>query len=402
MQITLICCPFKTAFGLYGASLKAAIEKKTGNTVQWVGSNCGCGTPMAVNRQFQTDQCDYFEMLVPGDFVSNRAWKRQLRAAARSVLLYFRAKRYASLSKNAEVIHFQQILNAYGSKAVFHWLNQPSSATRIVTVHELDPDQLEAPERNKIYNRADGIIVHCEEMKQALIRMDVQGEKIHVVLHGTKIPTSFPDNHREGIVFYGGHFLTHNKGLDSLFKAMAIIQERMGANASTLKIHGYYPPELREKAIRLAEEIGVANKIVWLDYLSGEDMAQLYQRSQVCVLPYTGSFAGLAVSLAAASKLPVVSTRKAGIPDHLGDSGIWVEENNPEQLAERIMELLSNDNMREEIGARLMKRAQGFLSWDVIADRTLEIYEESTRKKAAASRHTVPNATKNSVPVGRA
>jgi glycosyltransferase involved in cell wall biosynthesis len=38
------------------------------------------------------------------------------------------------------------------------------------------------------------------------------------------------------------------------------------------------------------------------------------------------------------------------------------------------MELLGNDPMRQEIGARLLKRAQEFLSWDVIADRTLKIY----------------------------
>jgi glycosyltransferase involved in cell wall biosynthesis len=397
MQITSICCPFKTSFGSYGASLKAAIEKKTGNTLQWVASNCGCGTAMATNRQFLTDQCDYFEMLVPGDFVSTKAWKRQLRAAARTVLLYFRAKRYASLSKNAEVIHFQQILNAYGAKAVFHWLNQPSNATRIVTVHELDPDQLEFPERNKAYNRAEGIIVHCEEMRKHLIRLKVQEEKIHVVLHGTKIPAPLLDNPREGIVFYGGHFLTLNKGLDSLFKAMFIIERRMGANCPPLKIHGYYGPDLREQAIRLAEEHGVANKIVWLDYLSDEDTIQLYQHSQVCVLPYTGSFAGRAASIAAACQLPVVCTRKAGLPDHLGDSGVWVEENNPEQLAERTIELLSNDRLRQEIGGRLLKRAKEFLSWDVIADQTLRIYEESARKKAIASGNTVPKVTKNSL-----
>jgi glycosyltransferase involved in cell wall biosynthesis len=224
--------------------------------------------------------------------------------------------------------------------------------------------------------------VHCEEMREHLIRLNVQEEKIHVVLHGTKIPASLPDNHREGIVFYGGHFLTQNKGLDSLFKAMSILQRRMGANAPTLKIHGYYGPDLREQAIRLAEEHRVANKIVWLDYQSDEDTIQLYQHSQVCVLPYTGSFAGRAASLAAACQLPVVCTRQAGLPDHLGDNGAWVEENNPEQLAERIMELLGNDHMRQEIGARLQKRAREFLSWDVIADRTLKIYEESTRKKA--------------------
>jgi glycosyltransferase involved in cell wall biosynthesis len=418
MQITLICCPFKTSFGLYGASLKAAIEKKTGNPMQWVASNCGCGMAVGDSRPFLTHQCDYFEMLHPTDFVpswlswlkpqsgaqsgvskvvSKQTWKRQLRAAARTVFYYFRAKRYAKLSKNANVVHFQQILGAYGAKAVFNWLNQPSNVTRIVTIHELDPDQLEAPEMNKMYNRADAIIVHCEEMRKDLVRLNVQEEKIHRVLYGTEIPASLPDNPREGIVFYGGYFLTHNKGLDTLFKAMSIIQRRMGPNVPTLKIHGYYGPALREQATRLAEEHGVANKIVWLDHLSDEETFQLYQHSQVCVLPYTGSFAGFAASLAAACQLPVVCTRKAGLPDHLGDLGVWVEENNPEQLGERIMELLGDDHRRQEIGARLLKRAKEFLSWDVIADQTLRIYEESTRKKAIASGNTLPYVTKSSV-----
>jgi glycosyltransferase involved in cell wall biosynthesis len=250
---------------------------------------------------------------------------------------------------------------------------------------------------NKIYNRADAIIVHCEEMRKDLVRLNVQEEKIHRVLYGTEIPASLPDNPREGIVFYGGYFLTHNKGLDTLFKAMSIIQRRMGPNVPTLKIHGYYGPALREQATRLADEHGVANKIVWLDHLSDEDTFQLYQHSQVCVLPYTGSFAGFAASLAAACQLPVVCTRKAGLPDHLGDLGVWVEENNPEQLGERIMELLGDDHRRQEIGARLLKRAKEFLSWDVIADQTLRIYEESTRKKAIASGNTLPYVTKSSV-----
>jgi glycosyltransferase involved in cell wall biosynthesis len=398
MQTTLICCPFKTPFGSYGASLRAAIEKKTGSRVQWIASNCGCPNAMALNRSFLVDQCDYFEMLCPRDFAphrlaalkvssgashstSKKTLKSRVRGGLGTVLYYFRAKRYAKLAKNANVIHFQQTLEAYGAKSVFHWLNQPSNATRIITVHELDPDQLDAPEKNKTYNLADAIIVHSEDMRKALIRFNVQEEKIHVVPHGTWIPPASSDNHREGIVFYGSYSLTHNKGLDSLFKAMAILKGRMGANAPALKIHGYYSPGLREEATRLAEQHGAANQIVWLDHLSDEETMQLYQHSQVCVLPYTGSFAGRAASLAAACRLPVVCTRKAGLPDHLGDNGVWVEENNPEQLAERVMELLGNDHLRQEIGARLLKRAQDFLSWDVIAGRTLEIYEESARKK---------------------
>ena len=35
-----------------------------------------------------------------------------------------------------------------------------------------------------------------------------------------------------------------------------------------------------------------------------------------------------------------------------------MDENNPEQLAERIIELLTNDALRQQVGAKLLKRAQ--------------------------------------------
>ena len=61
-----------------------------------------------------------------------------------------------------------------------------------------------------------------------------------------------------------------------------------------------------------------------------------------------------------------------------------MDENNPEQLAERIIELLTNDALRQQVGAKLLKRAQESLSWDVIAEQTLEIYQQSTARKAFA------------------
>ena len=91
--------------------------------------------------------------------------------------------------------------------------------------------------------------------------------------------------------------------------------------------------------------------------------------------------AGFAASLAAACRLPVVCTRKAGLPDHLGETAVWIEENSPEQLAERISELLNDEPCRRHLGDQLFKRAEALLQWDVIADQTLEIYERSMLEK---------------------
>jgi glycosyltransferase involved in cell wall biosynthesis len=285
------------------------------------------------------------------------------------------------MSKDAEVVHFQQILNAYGSQVVFSWLQQPSNASRIVTVHELDTDQLKFPKSNDTYNLADGVIVHCEEMKQHLIRLGVQPEKLHVVLHGTSIPAPLPETSKEGIVFYGGHKLMSGKGIDTLFKAWSIIQQTMAARTPLLKIHGHYGTTIPAEALQLAAQHGVADKVVWLNQLTEEEAVRLYQHSLLCVLPYTGSFGGFAASLAAACQLPIVCTRKAGLPDHLGETGVWIDENSPEQLAARVIELSNNEPCRRQLGNQLLKRAETFLQWDVIAEQTLKIYEDSLHKK---------------------
>ncbi len=381
MRMSFIGCPFKTSFGWYTSCLKGALEKSSGNTVQWVASNCGCGDPLEANRVFEPAKCDYFDMPIPNDFHSEAQWKRKLRGAARSAMVYARARRYSSFLDHPDVVHFQQILNAYGSKAVFSWLKMPSKTARVVTVHELDSDQTENPEMNRIYNQADAIIVLFEDLRQDLIRLKVQPEKIHVILHGANLPQAPRRNEREGILFYGGHKLMSGKGIDTVFKAMAIVRQQMPSSMPKLTVHGHYGTNTPTEAHELAKENGLADKVEWLNQIPNEQLAELYQRSALCVLPFTRSFAGLPAALAAAAQLPVICTRKAGLPDHLADAGIWVEENNPQQLANQIIRLLRDDGLRRDVGVRLLRRAQEHLKWEIIANQTLEIYKEALRHK---------------------
>ena len=386
MRMSLICCPFDTSYGEYAISLKSAVERKTGDKMQWIGSNCGCGDQMAVRRQFRArDQCEYFEMRMPSGIQAEPAWRHRARGAARTAVSYFRAKRYADMTKDAELVHFQQIINAYGSKAVFHWLSQPSDATRVVTIHELDYEQRESPDKNAAYNNADALIVHFEALRDQLVGLRVRPDNVHVVPHGTDIPEHSLEN-RAGIVFYAGHHLDmSNKGLDTVLTAMSIIRQQRPVDCPTLSIHGHYGSAAPEKATRMAADLGIADNIVWRNQISKDEMVQLYQRSRVCVLPYTGSFAGLPAATAAACEVPIVATRKAGLPDHLGESGIWVDENKPDQLASRVLELLGSESAWQEASAKVRKRAEEHLSWDLIAEKTLAVYEQAIVNKATSA-----------------
>ncbi len=385
MKITMIGCPFETSYGYYAESLKEAMERRTGAPIEWLASNCGCGDPAESDHRFAIRCSNYFELphlhnyaLVPG----GREWQHWVRARASHMSYALRSRRYSSLSRGAELVHFQQILNAYGFSVVYHWLNLPSEAARVVTVHELDAYELEFPEKTAVYNRADAIHVHSEEMKHELVERHVQAEKIHVVPQGAVVSDFVEDRPRDGIVFYGGHHLLTGKGLPTLFEAQSILKQRLGAKAPVLRVHGHYPPQLLERAKPIAQQFGVADQVEWLPELPMDRMAQLYRSSRVCVLPYTGSFAGLPASMAAANGLPVVATRRAGIPDHLGDCGIWIEENNPTQLADRVTELLDDAALWQRTSARLRQRAKEYLSMDVIAERMLALYDDALKHRA--------------------
>jgi glycosyltransferase involved in cell wall biosynthesis len=383
MRITYIGCPFKTSYGSYVESLKTAVERRAGATIQWVASNCGCGDPIERDRLFQAKSCDYFEMGHIGDYRSSSDLKYWLRMRARNLTYYFRARKYTQLSRDAEVSHLQQILNAYGSSVVFQWLRIPSRAARVVTVHELDSYQTNFPRQNLIYNRADALIVHCQEMKDKLISLGVRPEKIHVVLHGVDLPTPVPDEPREGLLSYGGHKLMTGKGIETLFEAMALLKRDRGDAAPRLTIHGHYGTDTPEEALQLAERHLISDCIVWRNQLSEKDGAGLYSRASVLVLPYTGSFAGLPAGLAAAHGTPVIATRKAGIPDHLGDNVFWVKPGHPKQLADQITALLEDESVRRAAGSRLRQHAAEHLSWDIIGARTIGIYEEALRARRA-------------------
>lgn len=402
MNVAMIGCPFRTSYGSYIKSLSEAIERRTGARVEWIGSNCGCDDPVERSRAFQSSDIDYFELPIVGESASSHPLKRWLRNNANDLDCSIRARRFMGRHRNAQVVHFQQVLNAYGSNVVFRWLQQPSTSARFVTVHELDAYQMAHRPANPIYNHADGILVHANELKERMVELGVRSDLIHVIRHGVDIPPRQAEQHRADLIFYGGHKLMTGKGLDVLFEAFSMVARECGGRAPRLRIHGHYGTSVPGEAIALAESFGVNDQIDWLNQISVEEIIHAYQRSLMCILPYSGSFAGLPASIAAAHGLPVIATKKAGIPEHLGELPFWIDEKNPRQLADTIALLMRRADLRAERGAELRAHARKVLGWDVIAGQTVEIYEQALALRRGAKRHAAERSREASDPaVGR-
>ncbi len=377
MKVAMIGCPFQTSYGYYIQHLGQALANRA--EVQWIASNCGCGDPVERERKFITDACTYFEWPVIEDYRSADPLKRKARFFVRHAFNAVRARKYEGrVQADTDIEHFQQTLNAYGSDVAFRWLGLRGQSRRAITVHELDGEQLERPQQSRRYNLADAVLVHDRRVGAQLEALGVDPARIHLVRHGAHIPDAEPGplSQRRNLVFYGGHKPAVGKGLDTLLQAFAILVAAPGSEpAPRLRIHGHYGFRAPPQGMALAERFGVADRVDWLNQISMEEMERLYSESWACILPYSGSFAGLPASTAAAQGLPVIATRRAGIPEHLDHHFLAIEPGDAEGLALSLRRLHDEPGLWERLSHGSREHAQRELAWREVAAVTASVYE---------------------------
>jgi glycosyltransferase involved in cell wall biosynthesis len=72
--------------------------------------------------------------------------------------------------------------------------------------------------------------------------------------------------------------------------------------------------------------------------------------------------------------VPVITTNVSSLPEVVGDAGVLVELNQPDQLADSIGELLTDETKRQHYSKAGIQRAKQF-SWERTARETKEIYK---------------------------
>ncbi|MDZ8227142.1 glycosyltransferase family 1 protein [Nostoc sp. ChiVER01] len=116
-----------------------------------------------------------------------------------------------------------------------------------------------------------------------------------------------------------------------------------------------------------------ANQIHHLNYLSNELVALFYSKADVFVYPSHYEGFGLPVLEAMTLGAPVISSNTSSIPEVTGDAAILVDPNNPIQLGEAILKVISDSQVRQELINKGKARAKLF-SWERTAKETLNAY----------------------------
>lgn len=232
---------------------------------------------------------------------------------------------------------------------------------------------------------ADAVIALTNDMKQALQKL--HRREVILIPNGVDIDKfstlsreearrkfNIKDNERM-LIFVGR--LTPIKGVKFLIEAMALIRQQHPEARLLIVGDG----EERQNLEELAEKLNLKKWVSFLGQIPSERIPEYMVASDIFVLPSLSEGFPLTILEAMASGLPIVTTRVRGLPEIVKDSenGFLVEPQNPGQIADKVLLVLNDDDLRERMAKNNWQRAKQY-SWQNVAKSLEEIYCRVTRK----------------------
>lgn len=224
---------------------------------------------------------------------------------------------------------------------------------------------------------ADCFIALNPQVEDELISLGVSPEIIHQIPNGVVLE---PENPKQDyvirdkvtILFVGR--LHPQKGVEDLIRAFEISSRTLPDISWSLKIAG--SGYLRNKLEQLSEHLSVNDKVEFLGEI--EDPDSLYLDADIFLLPSHSEGMSNSLLEALAHGLPVIASDIPGNHDLIVDqeNGLLFEENNYEELAEELVRVVQDANLRKRIGSSAYLSVVDHYSINKITDRYIDLYKQ--------------------------
>ena len=279
-----------------------------------------------------------------------------------------------------------------------------SPVSTIVTIHDMSLRLYPQchPLRRLLLNRplmqvairqAQAIVTVSDSARGDLLRLHgVAADRVSVV-HEAASPSFHPITDRavlEGVraryqlprqfVLYVGT-IEPRKNLSRLVEAFA--QARARGIPHHLVCVGPYGWSSRDLAGRV-ERLALSESVHFTGYAKFEDLPAIYNLADFFVFPSLYEGFGLPVVEAMASGLPVITSSTSSLVEIAGDGAATIDPTNTEALADAIVRLATDDELRREVGRRGLQRSRMF-SWTQTAKEMLAVYHRAARAATAAT-----------------
>jgi len=125
---------------------------------------------------------------------------------------------------------------------------------------------------------------------------------------------------------------------------------------------------------KMALESKYINDIVFLDFVTEDDLVCLYNYAKVFLYPSLYEGFGLPPLEAMSCGVPVITSNTTSIPEIVGDAAILINPLNNEELKNALLLMLHDEKVRSDYIERGFNQVKKF-SWRRMAAETLEIYK---------------------------
>jgi phosphatidylinositol alpha-1,6-mannosyltransferase len=242
----------------------------------------------------------------------------------------------------------------------------------------------------KVLQGARRLIANSENTLRTLLRdWPVEPAKVTVITPGVDIESHRPaprddafrtrlgwDNRQ--VILSAGR-LERRKGHDHLIKALPAIRAAIPDVLYAIAGAG----EMQDELETLAASAGVEDGVQFLGALSSDELIACYQQCDLLALPnreVNGDFEGFGMVLveAQACGRPVLAGMSGGTAETMrdGETGRLVDCTKPENLADALIDMLSDPAKLDAMGSAGRQWSQHRFDWNVLARRAGRVFAE--------------------------
>ena len=242
---------------------------------------------------------------------------------------------------------------------------------------------------------ADAIIINSESLRHEVMRyLDVDPAKLRLIPEAVDHDLFRPGDADEARAHVAERYgvtrpfllfvssLWPYKNCEGLLRAFAAAKSELGDRQLAVVGPGRdvaYVAELNA----LAEQLGIADDVVWVGGVPLEETVQFYRAADVFAYPSFNETFGLPILEAMAAGCPVVTSDTSAMPETAGGCALLVDPHDPESIAGALVKACGPEG--ERLRASGLERAAEF-TWDATAERTLDVYREVHQRRGRRGR----------------
>ncbi len=177
------------------------------------------------------------------------------------------------------------------------------------------------------------------------------------------------------IVYMGR--VSYEKNIDQVLKAFALMVKEIAD--FKLMIVGDGPE--RKNLEKLAENLGIKNNVIFTGFLYKEDLVRALQANDIFITASKSENMPLSVLEAMATGLPVITVKEKGLGEIVKENvnGFFAETDNPKDVAEKTLKLLTDSRLIEKFSIASRNLALEY-SKEKVAAKLEEAYKKVLNK----------------------